>query len=343
MRFSFNGEVIKKSLNIEDNKANRNLANTQIVPQLILKVSTGEFYETQNEKIKVPTVDEFFKISFKIHKVERRELTQKRYVRLYELHIKPYFGNKKLDKIKASDIALWQNKLLDKLSSKSVKGIRTIFRTVVDDALCDEIINRNPFDLVKAPRHENVKIMNPFNIEEIDQILKYAKDNIRAFFALGFYTGMRTGELIGLKWSDINFEERTISVQRSIRQGIETLPKTKSSIREVEILDKLLPFLIKHYEITECKSGYVFETYKGVNFTTSDKISVHYWKPLLISLGLVYRNLYQMRHTFASMMISHGEDILWVSNMLGHKHSSMTLDHYAKYVKNDKKVRGSFL
>ena len=61
------------------------------------------------------------------------------------------------------------------------------------------------------------------------------------------------------------------------------------------------------------------------------------------SLKIPYRNLYQMRHTFASMMISNGEDILWVSNMLGHKDSSMTLEKYARYIKKNDKKRGVFL
>ena len=73
------------------------------------------------------------------------------------------------------------------------------------------------------------------------------------------------------------------------------------------------------------------------------KISTTYWKKVLKELEIPYRNLYQMRHTFASMMIASGEDILWVSNMLGHKNSNITLSTYAKYIINDKKSRGTFL
>jgi integrase len=91
------------------------------------------------------------------------------------------------------------------------------------------------------------------------------------------------------------------------------------------------------------KSEYVFETYFGEPFNTCDKISSHYWRPTLKNLGITYRNLYQMRHTFASLMISNGEDILWVSNMLGHKHSSMTLDMYARYIRQKNRKRATFL
>ncbi len=78
-------------------------------------------------------------------------------------------------------------------------------------------------------------------------------------------------------------------------------------------------------------------------YYSASKISLVYWEKALKSLNLVYRNLYQMRHTFASMMISSGEDILWVSSMLGHKNSSITLSVDAKHIKTTKKSRGTFL
>jgi len=166
---------------------------------------------------------------------------------------------------------------------------------------------------------------------------------MKAYFAIGFFTGMRTGEIIGLKWSDLNFDDNIIKVQRSRRQGIETKPKTKNSIRDVEILDILMPYIQKHKELASDDSIYIFETSRGKPFNTSAKISEWYWKPILKKKNIPYRNLYQMRHTFASMMISNGEDILWVSNMLGHKDSTTTLSKYARYTKHEKKKRGAFL
>ena len=69
----------------------------------------------------------------------------------------------------------------------------------------------------------------------------------------------------------------------------------------------------------------------------------HCVKRTLKEAGVDYRTIYNTRHTFASMMIANGEDILWVSHMLGHSHSEMTLRKYAKYIKNDKKKRATFL
>ena len=337
--FSVDGQQVRKSLNLEDTKVNRHLAEVQVIPQLIIKANSGEFFNNT----KIPTVDEFSKVSFDIHKNNRKIFTQQDYKRAYELHIKPIFGNIKLDKIKPSMIASWQNNLLEKLSSSRVGIIRTIFYTILDDGFRDEYINKNPMSLIKGPIKNEVRLKKPFSIEEINKILNFIPLKMKAYFAIGFYTGMRTGEIIGLKWSDICFEKKTINISRGIRQGIISTPKTKSSIREIEIIDILLPYLLEHKKISCNDSCYIFESSKKKPFTTSDKISIHYWKPSLKELNIEYRNLYQMRHTFASMMISNGEDILWVANMLGHKDSTTTLEKYARYIKQEKRSRGKFL
>ncbi|WP_200763345.1 site-specific integrase [Nitrosophilus alvini] len=331
----------RKSLGLDDTKANRKLAQQKIIPELLYKLNSGEFFE--NEKPKVPTVGEFAKVSFEIHRHERREITQKDYIQRYECHIKPYFKSKRLDKIKPSDIAKWQNRLLDKVSGSTLAKVRKIFNIIFEDAVRDEIIEKNPFKLVKSPKIEEVREKRPFTLEEIFAILNAMPEHIRAFFATGFFTGMRTGELIGLKWEDIDWKEKVIQIKRSRRRGKDYLPKTKNSIREIDIIEPLMPYLQMHRELSRKKAIYVFETYENRPFNTCDKISAYYWKPTLKKLGIPHRNLYQMRHTFASLMIANGEDILWVSQMLGHKDSSMTLQKYARYIRSKKKKRATFI
>lgn len=255
--FSVDGQQVRKSLNLEDTKVNRQLAEVQVIPQLIIKANSGEFFNNT----KIPTVDEFSKVSFNIHKNDRREFTQKSYIRSYELHIKPIFGSMKIDKIKPSLIASWQNNLLDNLSSSTVQTIRIIFYTMLDDAMRDEYITKNPIALIKAPKSEETRLKKPFSVDEINKIFNFITPKMKAYFAIGFYTGMRTGEIIGLKWSDIDMSKKTINISRAIRQGVEGTPKTKNSIREIEILDVLIPYLLKHRELSKDTSIYVFETY----------------------------------------------------------------------------------
>ena len=339
VRFSLNGEVIKRSLNIEDSKANRKLAITQIIPQMLLKVHSGEFF---NNKI-VPTVKEMIDISLKMNRASRKELTHRGYIGNLNKHVLPFFGNRKIDSIKPSELSLWQNNLLEKLSSKSVINIRIIFNGIFEDALRDEIIQKNPFSIVKAPKNIAIRENSPFSKDDIFEILNTSPDEIKLFFAIGFFTGMRTGEITALKWGDIDLENKTISVKATRNKGIETSPKTKSSIRDVDILKVLIPNIENHLKYKIDESPYVFTSRLNKPYYSAVKISTCYWKMILKKLNISYRNLYQMRHTFASMMIASGEDILWVSSMLGHKNANITLQVYAKYIKNEKKSRGSFL
>lgn len=333
----------RRSLDLDDTKTNRKRAEQYIIPEIVYKLNQGAFFEKTEQQTKAITLDSFAKTSFEIHQRTRRTLTENEYHRKYGLYIQSAFGRKPIDQIRPSDLAKWQNKLLEHLAPSSVKKVRSVFQSIMEDALMDGIIAVNPFSRVKAPRTEEMRLKKPFSKEEIFAILLDVPESMQCFFAIGFFTGMRTGEIIGLKWEDINWDERLIGIRRSRRMGMETVPKTKSSIRDVEVIDVLWPYLLKHRELSRENSVYLFETYLNEPFSTCDKISSHYWKPSLRRLGIEYRNLYQMRHSFASLMISNGEDILWVSNMLGHKDSSMTLQNYARYVKHATRKRATFL
>ncbi|MDD5373533.1 MAG: site-specific integrase [Sulfurimonas sp.] len=339
LHFSHNGQMVRKSMKMEDTAKNRTILQKQIIPEIQRQLVMGEFFEKEN----VPTLDKFAEISFSMHKQNRRESTQKQYQEIYNLHIKSVFGTTRIDKIKRSELFLWQNDLLAKLTGKTVRSIRTVLMTILEDAYKEEIIEKNYLKLVNAPKTEETREKKPFSVEEIYQIIDNAPQNIKAYFAVGFFTGMRTGEIIALKWENIDFENWIIKVRHSIRDGRFTPPKTKSSIRDIEILEALKKYLLAHRKISDENSVFVFETQKGQPFSRSDKISSHYWKKVLEQQNIPYRNLYQMRHTFASQMLMNNEDILWTSQMLGHKDSSMTLEKYARYIPQKNIKRAVFL
>lgn len=343
VRFSFNGEVIKKSLHLEDTKANRKLANTQIIPQMLLKVHSGEFFNSDNVK-KVPLFEEFAKISFELHKTTRKISTLNRYKSNYNRHILPHFQGKRLDQIKPSEITLWQNSLLELgLQPKRVKDIRIVLSVIFEDAVNDEIIDFNPVRKVaKLPMQVPTKI-NPFSLDEIKLILDNAQGQFKNFFAVAFFTGMRTGEVIGLKWEDVNFERNEITVNRTINKGMETTPKTINSIRTIEILPTLKKYLQDQLTLTGKDKSFVFLNANKNNFFDSNKIRDYSWKRTLKTANVEYRTLYNTRHSFASLMISQGEDVLWVSHMLGHASPEMTLKKYTRFIKNEKKQRATFL
>lgn len=332
VRFSLDGEVIKKSLNIEDSKVNRHLANTQIIPQLILKINTGEFFE--NNKSKIPTVDAYSLVSFENHRYERKETTTTDYKNIYNKHIKPHFGNKQLDKIKVSDINVWKNRLFAELglSSKRVNDIKKVLGTIIEDAVRDEIILSNPVRKSKPlPAHQQKEI-EPFSLDEIDLILSHANGQDRNIIATLFMTGIRTGELIGLKWSDIDFEKHEISIKRTIGRGIENTSKTVSSRRIIPIFNSLFHYIENQFKITGDKNSYVFLNVNGNDFYDSKNIRDGLWKKVLKKANVKYRTVYQTRHTFCSINLQNGEDLIWVSRILGHKNPRITLEKYSKYI-----------
>jgi len=342
VRFTLNGEVIKRSLNIEDNRANRKLANTQIVPQMILKASTGEFFKN-DDTVKIPLIGEYVLKSLEMHKSSRKASTQKDCVGMYNNHIKPYFAKKRLNELKPSTIKIWQNTLLEKgLSPSYIKHIRCVLTLMYRDAQEDEIVDKNPFDLVRVPKILPTQI-HPFSLEDIKLILSNASGWVKNFIALAFFTGARSGEMVGLRWEDIDFSKKEIYINRTIKMGEISSPKTISSIRSIDMLDSLIPYLEEQYSLTGKHNTYVFLNENYEHIYDIKRVRDTQWKKVLKLSGLDYRPIYHTRHTFATIMIENNEDILWVSNMLGHVNSTMTLSKYARYIKRANKQRATFL
>ena len=338
--YTLNGKRVRKSLGLTDTKANRRFAEKEIFPDLLVKLKNDELFKNTKE---VPTLDEFLPHSLKLHYNERRQQTRDDYVGIYKNHIKEFFKGKKLNDIKPSHIQLWQNSILDKgISSARIRTMRSLLSCVFNDAIRDEIIEKSPLSVVKTPKLSPTDI-TPFTLDEIELILFNADGQFKNFYATAFFTGMRSGELIGLKWSDIDFNNNEISICRRIKMGDIDVPKTESSIRTIEILDSLLPYLKEQFNLTGHLNSYIFLNKDNEHFYDIKRIRDTHWKKLLKKVGLDYRPIYHTRHSFATLMLSNNEDILWVSSMLGHKDSTMTLSRYAKYIKKDKKKRGQFL
>lgn len=338
--FYYQSKRYKRSLNLKDTKRNRKLAEQKLLPEIQYKLNTGEFFKNE---IKIPTVDEFVHKSFEIHKSSRRYSTHIDYFNGYHRHIKEFLGKKRLDSVKPSDIELWQNALLERgLSARRVKTIRTVLTTLYNDAIKDGIVKYSPLTVVKVPRAPKVEI-HPFSLKEIKLILNNCEGQVRNFIALAFFTGMRSGEMVGLKWSDIDFERLEISISRTIKMGEISRPKTENSIRVIDIVDYLLPFLQDQFKLTVNKKSYVFLNSEDEHIYDIKRIRDTHWKKILKKIGLNYRPIYHTRHTFATLMIEHNEDILWVSNMLGHTDSTMTLSKYARYIKRKDRKRATFL
>lgn len=352
--FTHNGQRYRKSLKLDNTPANRKLAETKVIPTLQYKVISGEFFSNSNNKI--PTVDEYMKKSFELQRGNRSRAVQYDYDKKYHKHIKPIFGDTKINKLDSHTITLWQNTLLNEnnLKVKTVKQIRGLLYTMYEDALKEKepVVVKNPVigaaqlrkEVIIDENNINANVdepIKPFTLEEIESILGNSVTlQMRNFFALLFMTGVRLGEAISLTWEKIDFKNKEILINRKVRRGEFGLPKYKS-IRKVPILDSLLPYLKHQLTLTGERNGFVFLNQKGNHFWDASKVRENYWKKTLEMNNISYRNPHQTRHTFISTLISAGEDINYVSKIAGHISTKVTLEIYSEYIPNNNKNFGS--
>ena len=184
----------------------------------------------------------------------------------------------------------------------------------------------------KKLNDENEEI-NPFNKDEIIKILNSTTGNLYYFIVIMVYTGMRPGEIISLIWNDIDFDKKRIAVDKTTVNGKVGDVKTESSVRYVDIIPVLEDELKNLYKETG-NNKYLLLSSFNKPFYSHDIIAKRF-KELLMDINIKERKLYNLRHTFASMMISQGQNILWVSRMLGHKDISITLKVYTKFIKEN--------
>ena len=152
-----------------------------------------------------------------------------------------------IKEIKASTIKLWYKKI-DNVGNKSKRNYLSVLKGILDVALHDEVIEKNPMIHIKLPQYHAPRI-NPFNSDDVKRILDGAKDfnfNFVYFLAMGFFTGMRTGEILALKRSEVDFENRVIHIRSTISRFGDVKPKTFGSSRDIPIIDTLYPYIVKN-------------------------------------------------------------------------------------------------
>ena len=256
----------------------------------------------------------------------------------------PYFQDKLVTQIKPIDIKRFQDSLVTQgLQKQSINLARILLREVFDLAIINEHCTLNPIVMVRTPKlKEDKKKQIPCSLDEIDSVLEYSKGTVRNFLGISFFTGMRSGELLALKWSDIDFETDTISITKTISGGFINSPKTKASERDIEMLSQAKEFFKAQQLETGLKSSFVFLNSKNTHYGTNNYFYTQF-KSILSDLKLETRSLHNTRHTFASIMLNNRIDPLWVSNTLGHGNLNMTLEIYTHYMPKKEKMSIDFL
>ncbi|MBD3842816.1 MAG: site-specific integrase [Campylobacterales bacterium] len=338
------GERQRGTTKLKATAENLKVIKRQVIPDIY--EGLGKEPIGVEEEAKTWTLQDFAEEFFELQKTQIRPHTLERNIMHYNNHIAPYFGKKELGNITPLEIERWQNQLLQKYKHLTVQKFRSILFSIYDKALHNDLVLKNPLEKVTAPKVQNnfkIEEINPFTEKELNQIIEHANGYMKNFIKLMAATGMRPGEIIALKWSDIDFEKRTIKVERTrlrAKKGediVDGLTKTMSSNRFVDMLNATYDALMAQSKLTN-ESEYIFLNQSNMPFYNHDIIGVNFRK-ILKQSGVKARPLYNLRHTFASQMISKGADITWVSKMLGHKDVSITLKIYTKFIQEDDETR----
>ncbi|GAB5391876.1 MAG: hypothetical protein Altm2KO_21750 [Alteromonas macleodii] len=276
------------------------------------------------------TIHDYSNIWFKQKQRNWSHTTIRGYSQKYNRYIKPNWGHLKLTEFKASMFDEWASVSL--LSGKSINETRNVLNQIFKRAFFDGVIESNPVERIeryKQNTHEPI----PFNKVEIKKILQALTHPYKEFFQFAFYTGLRTGELLGLRWEDIDIDNNVAHIRVNITSGKEKAPKTAGSIRTVELHGMAVQALrsIKSSKFYDTKRVFVDpKTMKEYKY--ADGLRKYIWKPTLEKLNIRYRYPYQCRHTYASMMLSNGKNPMWVAKQMGHADWGMIRKIYGRWI-----------
>ncbi len=224
------------------------------------------------------------------------------------------------------------------LSPKRVNNVMGLVRQILADA-AERYGFTSPAANVKPLKVKRSEV-KPFSLAEVQNILATVRPDYRAYLTVRFFTGMRTGEVHGLKWKYVDFERRLIYVRETFILGEDDDTKTEGSQRDIQMSQLVFDALQRQHEATGRTSPYVFCNREG-NPLDNAAFNNRVWKPLLRHLGLEQRRPYQMRHTAATLWLAAGEAPEWIARQLGHTTTEMLFRVYSRYVPNLTRRDGS--
>ena len=209
-------------------------------------------------------------------------------------------------------------------------------------AYMNEFLNKNLMDLVDVKSNRFVKSTNSqqeyYSSDEVKLILANATGWFKSYLITLFYTGIRTGESLALKWSDVNFEKDTIHIQRSIRQG-KLRETTKSGNDNVIDMSRPVKEALLELKAFTKSHEWIYPNLKTMYPFYQPKTLSKMFKELVESLGIDFKVLYSTRSSYASVMAEKNIPLTYVQKQLNHKKLSTTMDYYVKngFVNNNKR------
>ena len=312
-----------------------------------------------------------------------RETTKTNYIYNYDHYVRDGFGKKRISDIKYSDVLFFYQSLIDEreLSVHTVDSVHGLLHPAFEMAVRDNIIRKNPSENVmkefKKRVGKNKGVRHALTIEQQRAFLSYIADSDvfshwYSLFEFLLGTGCRIGEAIGIRWKDVDFDNRVISINHSVsyfakrEDGVSKcgykvfLPKTDSGIRQIPMLDEVYETLKMDYEYQQANgfsrlevdgmSGFVFTNRFGslhngqnvnraikriceaYNSEAIEKAKKNHNEPLL----LPDFSAHHLRHTFATRLCENVTNLKVIQSIMGHKNIETTMDIYAEATEGKK-------
>lgn len=277
--------------------------------------------------------------------------TIRSYKTILSQYLLPAFGRENLkdltdSKLRKFQIELQKTKLCngESISESRVNTVMQLLRSIFEQERKSGTLTRNPTDSVRRLQEPKAKI-DPLSDDELRLALSCITKHFQPFFIVQAYTGARPNELQALRWSDIDWNKRQISITKGRVRGSEGLPKTASGDRLVPMVPPVEKALLDLRDSSVVSiDGYVFTNKNGKPI---DKHLDEVWKRALKKAGLRHRPSYQLRHTFITRCIMQGMPVPYVAKIVGHSTIDTIFRHYAGWIdaatnKYEQKLMNSF-
>lgn len=339
---TYNGK--RTSRKVGDKKAAEKVAST-----IRAKLKLGEFGFA--DKKTITTFGEYSKKWLQGYvKLNLRESTMDEYEGILKNHVLPVFKAQKLDAISRGEVRDFLLSKYNDLSVKRVMLIKHVLSGVFNYALDEELIDINPTSGItkrlipkNGGKKRTIGKEEVFTKEELDLFLDTCETHFAkyyAFFLMAARTGMRLGELLALKWDDIDFNSSYIWVKRSYRRGRYTRPKngkTRKSDMSNQLAETLQAYLTRQKrEALKHGSGEVPElVFNRLGEAIEQNYIRRVYKRILKKAKLRYIKFHGFRHTFCTHLLSEGVSPYYVSQQVGHSSINITCDIYGSWIRTE--------
>jgi len=257
--------------------------------------------------------------------------------------LKVAFGEMAASDIKKRDLREWCDKLT--CGNKRIRNLVQPLKDAMQGAVDDELIDINPikdfrYKRIEPPKDDHV---DPLSREEAEKLLLSLTGQYKNQVQFALWTGLRPSELIALQWGDIDFIRGVVWVHLAKTQDsreVETT-KTNAGTREVKLLAPALSALGGQKVHTFLSGKHIFINEMTGKPFTGDQQLWRAWRRSLLKAGIRYRNPYQTRHSYASWLVTSGENLSWIATQMGHSSAIVTAKHYARFLTDSQPDAGN--